>query len=318
MTPTSFDARSTAAEVADGVRLTGKRAIVTGASSGLGTETARVLATCGAEVVLAVRDRAAGAATAAAITESTGNSDIHVATLDLADPSSVARFADDWTGPLHLLIDNAGVMALPELVRTPRGWETQFAVNHLGHFALTVALHRALAEADGARVVSVASSGHLLSPIVFDDIHFDFRPYDPYSAYGQSKTANILFAVAAGARWASDGIAVNAVAPGSVPTNLTRYSGRPAGVTVEDGLRKTVEQGAATCVLLAVSPLAADVTGRYFADCAEAVPVDRRPSMTPVTAEFMNGVAPYALDEGNAERLWEASVRMLDGDRVAS
>lgn len=186
----------------------------------------------------------------------------------------------------------------------------QFAVNHLGHFALAVGLHRALAEAGGARVVSVSSSGHLFSPIVFGDVHFDFRSYDPYLAYGQSKTANILFAVAAAARWADDGIAVNAVAPGAAPTNLTRYRGGSSGFTLEDGLRKTVEQGAATAVLLAVSELMAGVSGRYFADCAEAQPVTRLPSMNPVTAEFMNAVAPYALDHATADRLWEESARM--------
>ena len=309
---TPFGPRSTAAEVADGIDLAGKRAIVTGASSGLGTETARVLAARGAEVTLAVRDRDAGAATAAAITAATGNQGVRVAWLDLADPSSVSAFAADWDGPLHLLVNNAGVMALPELRRTPQGWETQFAVNHLGHFALTVALHGALARAGGARVVSVSSSGHLFSPIVFGDIHFDFRPYDPYLAYGQSKTADILFAVAAATLWARDGIAVNAVAPGSVPTNLTRHLGRPAGVTLADDLRKTVEQGAATSILLAVSPLLDGVSGRYFADCAEALPLTRRPAMNPVTSEFMNGVAPYALDPAAAERLWEESARMID------
>lgn len=306
---TPFGPRSTAAEVAADTDLSGKRAIVTGASSGLGTETARALAAAGAEVTLAVRDLTAGAAVAARITEATGNKEVRVARLELADPSSVAAFVADWDGPLHVLVDNAGIMALPELRLTPDGRETQFAVNHLGHFALTVGLRPALAAADGARVVSVSSSGHLLSPVVFDDIHFAFRPYDPWQAYGQSKTANILFAVGAATRWADDGIAVNAIAPGSVPTNLTRHTGRPEGVTLVEGLRKTVEQGAATTVLLAVSPLLEGVSGRYFADCAEALPVTRRPSMTPVTAEFMNGVAPYALDPAAADRLWEESVR---------
>lgn len=307
---TPFTAKSTADEVAEGVDLTGKRVIVTGASSGLGTETARVLASNGAEVTLAVRDTAAGEAVAAAITESTGNKDLRVARLDLADPSSVAEFTAAWEGPLHVLVSNAGVMALPELQRTPEGWETQFAVNHLGHFALAVGLRPALAAAGGARVVSLSSSGHLFSPVVFGDIHFAFRAYEPYLAYGQSKTADILFAVGAAARWADDGIAVNAVAPGSVPTRLGRHMGRPSGVTVQEGLRKTVGQGAATQILAAVSPLLDGVSGRYFADCAEARPLDRMPSLNPVTAEFMNGVAPYALDEGEADRLWAESARM--------
>ncbi|MGW2329701.1 SDR family NAD(P)-dependent oxidoreductase [Streptomyces sp. NPDC001700] len=289
----------------------GKRAIVTGASSGIGAETARVLAAAGAEVTLAVRDLTAGAAVAAGITDATGNMEVRVARLEPADRASVADFTAAWDGPLHVLVDNAGVMALPELRLTPEGRETQFAVNHLGHFALTVGLRRALAAADGARVVAVSSSAHLLSPVVFGDIHCAFRPYDPWQAYGQSKTANILFAVGAAARWADDGITVNALSPGSVPTNLTRHMGAPSGVTLEEGLRKTLEQGAATTVLLAVSPLLEGVTGRYFADCAEALPVPRRPSMTPVTAEFMNGVAPFALDPEAADRLWEESVRAL-------
>jgi NAD(P)-dependent dehydrogenase (short-subunit alcohol dehydrogenase family) len=307
---TPFGPRSTAAEVAAGADLTGKRAIVTGASSGIGVETARALAACGAEVTLAVRDLSAGAAAAERITEATGGKPVRVAYLELADRSSIAAFVAGWEGPLHVLVDNAGVMALPELLRTSDGWETQFAVNHLGHFALTVGLHRALAAAGGARVVPVSSSGHLFSPVVLDDPHFDFRPYDPWQAYGQSKTANILFAVGAAARWSDDGIAVNAAAPGSVPTNLTRHqSGRPQGVTLEDGLRKTVEQGAATSVLLAASPLLEGVTGRYFADCAEARPVTGRPSMAPVTARFMNAVAPYATDRSTADRLWDYSLR---------
>ena len=308
---TPFGPHSTAAEVAAGTDLTGRRAIVTGASSGLGMETARVLADVGAEVTLAVRDLDAGAKVAASIIESTGNTGVHVARLELADHSLIASFVANWSGPLHILVNNAGIMALPELQRTPEGYETQFAVNHLGHFALAVGLRDALAAAEGARVVAVASSGHLFSPIVFDDIHFDFRPYDGWIAYGQSKTANILFAVAAAARWADDGIAVNAIAPGSVPTNLLRYQERPSGFTLEDGLRKTLEQGAATTILAATSHLLKDVTGHYFADCAEAHPVTRRPSMTPVTAEFMNSVAPYALEHEGAERLWEVSLRAI-------
>lgn len=187
---TPFGATSTAAEVVAGVDLGGRRAIVTGGASGIGVETARALAGAGAEVTLAVRDLAAGTRTAEDIVASTGNKHIHVAHLDLADPASATAFAAAWEGPLHLLVNNAGVMASP-LTRTPHGWELQFATNHLGHFALTTGLHRALAAAGGARVVSVSSAGHLNSPVVFDDIHFERRPYDPWQAYGQSKTANI-------------------------------------------------------------------------------------------------------------------------------
>jgi NAD(P)-dependent dehydrogenase (short-subunit alcohol dehydrogenase family) len=191
-TPFSFE--STADEVAAGVDLTGRRAIVTGGASGIGIETARTLARAGAEVTLAVRDRAAGERTAEDITATTGSKEVRVAHLDLADQASVRAFAASWDGPLHILVNNAGVACTPE-TRTPEGWELQFATNHLGHFALATGLHRALAAAGGARVVSVSSSGHLVSPVVFEDIHFRERPYEAWSAYGQSKTANVLFAV---------------------------------------------------------------------------------------------------------------------------
>jgi NAD(P)-dependent dehydrogenase (short-subunit alcohol dehydrogenase family) len=136
----------------------------------------------------------------------------------------VAAFASTWEGPLDILINNAGVMMTPEQ-RTPQGWELQFATNHLGHFALATALHDALAAADSARIAAVSSMGHLYSPVVFDDLHFHFRPYDPLLAYGQSKTAAILFAVGATARWAADGITANALNPGAIATNLQRHVG---------------------------------------------------------------------------------------------
>src|SRR5215216_1336121 len=199
MSTTTYGFETTAAEVAGGIDLSGKRAIVTGGSSGIGVETARALAGTGAEVTLAVRDTAAGDRTAADI-----DGDVRVAKLDLADQSSVRTFAGSWDGPLHVLINNAGVMAIPELERTPEGWEMQFATNHLGHFALALGLHDALAADGDARIVSVSSAAHLRSPIVWDDVHFDFREYDPWAAYGQSKTANVLFAVEATRRWADD------------------------------------------------------------------------------------------------------------------
>ena len=211
-------------EVAAGIDLSGRRAIVTGGSSGIGVETARTLADAGAEVTLAVRDTGAGDRTAAAIAAPTGSTGVHVGRLDLADQASVAAFCAEWSGPLHLLVNNAGVMALPDLRLTPRGWELQFATNHLGHFALALGLHDALADAGDARIVSLSSRGHLRSPVVFDDLNFSSRPYDPWLAYGQSKTANVLFAVEATRRWAGDGIAANAVHPGAIAdTNLSRH-----------------------------------------------------------------------------------------------
>jgi NAD(P)-dependent dehydrogenase (short-subunit alcohol dehydrogenase family) len=220
---TPFGAESTAAEVAEGIDLSGGRAIVTGAASGIGIETARALAGTGAEVTLAVRNTEAGEEVAADIIATTGNKDVHVARLDLSDHGSIAQFVAGWDGPLHVLVNNAGVMAIPELRRTPEGWETQFATNHLGHFALATGLHAALAADGAARIVSVSSSAHRRSPVVFDDIHFGSRPYEPWLAYGQSKTANVLFAVGATARWAGDGITANALMPGAIMTNLQRH-----------------------------------------------------------------------------------------------
>jgi NAD(P)-dependent dehydrogenase (short-subunit alcohol dehydrogenase family) len=305
-TPFGFD--STAAEVVAGIDLSGRRAIVTGSSSGIGVETARAFASAGAEVTLAVRDTDAGAKTAAEILATTGSTAVHVAELDLADPRSVAAFVAGWNGPLDLLVNNAGVMAVPELRLTRAGWELQFATNHLGHFALALGLHDSLAgAADGARIVALSSAAHLRSPVVFDDVNFASRPYDPMLAYGQSKTANVLFAVEATRRWRDDGITVNAVHPGAIAaTNLARHLDpdyleqlHASGVY----RYKTPEQGAATSVLVATSPQLEGIGGRYFENCNQAPVVD--PDASQGTTR--SGVASYALDPGNAEHLWELS-----------
>jgi NAD(P)-dependent dehydrogenase (short-subunit alcohol dehydrogenase family) len=309
---TPFGAESTAAQVADGVDLGGKRAVVTGAASGIGVETARALAAAGAAVTLAVRKTADGERVAADLQSTTGKGEVVVAPLELTDRESIDSFAAAWDGPLDILVNNAGVMAVQELTRTDRGRELQFATNHLGHFALALGLHEALAAAGNARIVSLSSSGHLRSPVVFDDLDYAFREYDPFGAYGQSKTANVLFAVEASRRWAGDGITANALMPGGIMTALQRHVGgsdyigaardrfRRAGVEL-----KTVEQGAATSVLLATSPQLEGVGGRYFEDCNEAQAVQRRDEYG------ISGVAPYALDPGNAERLWEVSLELL-------
>ncbi|MER6267749.1 SDR family NAD(P)-dependent oxidoreductase [Streptomyces sp900105755] len=294
---TPFNRTSTASEVVEGVDLSGTRAVVTGANSGIGVETARALAANGAEVTLAVRRPEAGEQVAADLRKTTGNDAIHVARLDVADLDSVRAFTAAWQGPLHILINNAGIMMPPELKRGIAGHEQQFATNYLGHFALTLGLHRALAAADGARLVSVSSTGHLYSPVVFDDIDFRFRPYDALAAYGQSKTAEVLLAVEAQRRWSSDGITANALHPGAIATNLQRHTG---GLRTPEPYRKTVGQGAATTVFLAASPLVEGVGGRYFEDVNEAPLVPARPTELGVP-----GVAPYALDPENAERLWE-------------
>ncbi|SCE99791.1 SDR family NAD(P)-dependent oxidoreductase [Micromonospora chokoriensis] len=301
---TSFTHHSTAMDVIKGVDLVRRRAIVTGGSSGIGVETARALASAGAEVTLAVRNPDAGQRAADDITGTTGNDRVLVAPLDLADQGSIADFVANWDGPLHILVNNAGIMAAP-LSRTPQGWEMQFATNHLGHFALANGLRPALAAGDGARIVSVSSAAHLRSPVVFEDIQYDKREYEPWQAYGQSKTANVLFAVEATRRWSDDGIYTNSLMPGAIQTNLQRYVSKEELDRMRAGNAaawKTVEQGAATSVLVAASPLLDEVGGRYFEDCQEAAPA--QPGQR-------TGVADYALDPEAAERLWQVSTALL-------
>ncbi|MGW2339438.1 SDR family NAD(P)-dependent oxidoreductase [Streptomyces sp. NPDC001661] len=313
---TPFTASSTADDVLRDVHLAGVRAIVTGASSGLGAETARALAAAGADVTLAVRDVAAGAAAADRIAKATGGTRPRVARIDLADTGSVAGFVDTWDGPLHLLINNAGVVT-GGLERTREGWELQFATNHLGHFALAVGLRGALArgaaERDGARIVSVSSTAHMRAGVDFADLHFERRAYDPQLAYAQSKTANSLFAVEASRRWASDGIVANAVNPGGVATGLQRNftpeqkasldAAEAAGVFTY----KTVEQGAAASVIAAVAPQFAHTGGHYLDDGREAYTVPDDAEL----ADHPHGVKEWALDPVAAERLWGVSAELV-------
>jgi NAD(P)-dependent dehydrogenase (short-subunit alcohol dehydrogenase family) len=314
---TRFDGSSTAEEVIAGVDLHGLRAVVTGASSGIGAETARVLAAAGAGVTLAVRDTTAGARVADRIAASAGVPRPEVAAIDLADPGSVARFARDWDGPLHLLVSNAGLVTAG-LERTTEAWELQFATNHLGHFALAWALHDALAlgarERGAARIVSVSSTAHMRAPVDFGDIHFERRAYDPQIAYAQSKTANSLFAVEATRRWDAEGIVANAVNPGGIKTGLQRnFSQRQresldaaeaAGVFTY----KTVGQGAATTLVAAVAPELKRTGGHYLDDCREAytVPNDADLSAHP------HGVKEWALDPDAARELWLVSLKTLN------
>ena len=223
-------------------------------------------------MTLAVRRPEAAEAVAAELRAATGNPAVEVRPLDLADPASVRRFAADWPDPLHILVNNAGIMALPGLERTAQGWELQFATNFLGHFALTLGLRDALVAANGARVVCLSSSAHMFAPVFFDDPHFDFIPYAPFVAYGQSKTACALMAVGITQRWRSDGILANAVNPGAIATGLQRHTG---GMQTPPERRKTPAEGAATSALVAASPLLDGVGGRYFEDCAEAAPGQR-------------------------------------------
>lgn len=309
---TPFGATSTALEVVEGVDLSGRRALVTGAASGIGVETARALAATGAAVTLAVRDLDAGERVAADIAATTGNPAGDVRRLELTDLDSVAALAAAWRGPLHILVNNAGVMNTP-YSRTAQGWELQFATNHLGHVALVLALHDALTEDGAARIVSVSSSGHTNSPVAFDDLFFARRPYDPALAYGQSKTANVLFAVEATRRWAGDGITANALMPGGIWTGLQKYwdqdvlSREKERVAAEGVFVKTPAQGAATSVLLATSPLLDGIGGRYVQDGQE------QPVIT--ETDYAGGVRDYALDPGAADRLWDVSADLLRAAR---
>ncbi|GGK20406.1 oxidoreductase [Streptomyces camponoticapitis] len=304
---TPFSGRATALQVLDGVDLTGRRAVVTGGASGISAETARALAMAGAEVILAVRRPATAAPLVSELSRAPGAGPLRVTALDLADLSSVRAFARAWSGPLDMLVANAGIMALPTRTVTGGGWEMQLATNFLGHFALAGFLHGALREADTARIVTVSSGVHRKVSFDFDDPHFERRPYDPWAAYGQSKTAGVLFAVGA-RRWAAEGIMTNAVAPGFILTNLQRHldddTMRAFGAMDAEGNLtplphyKTPAQGAATSVLLAASPLLEGVTGRYFEDNQEARVVRG-------DEEQPGGVAAHALDPQTADRLWE-------------
>ncbi|SEG57300.1 NAD(P)-dependent dehydrogenase, short-chain alcohol dehydrogenase family [Actinacidiphila yanglinensis] len=309
LTTTSFGIRATAAEVLDGVDLTGRRMIVTGGSSGLGVETVRALAGAGAQVTVATRNPAAARSL---VEEFPGT---RAVALDLADLGSVRAFCDAWSGPLDGLVANAGVMMLPTRQVTAEGWEMQLATNYLGHFALAVGLHTALREADHPRVTVLSSGAQLRAGFDFDDPQFARRPYDPFVAYAQSKTADVLLSVGISRRWAEDGIAANACAPGWIHTNLTRHLDQATmqalgamdadGNLVTPDFFKTPAQGAATTVLLAASPLLDGVTGRYFEDNQESEVVDGGP-------EVMAGVAKWSVDPAAADRLWDQALAVVN------
>lgn len=315
-----FTAASTTNDVVKGIDLHGKTAIVTGGYSGLGKETVRALRSAGADILVPARDVERATAELADI------EGVTVDELDLLDQAGIDGFADRFlaTGrPLHILVNSAGIMANP-LTRDARGYESQFATNHLGHFQLTTRLLPALRQAGGARVVSVSSRGHRYSPVHFDDPHFEHREYDPYLAYGQSKTANILLAVELDEREQNNGIRAFAVHPGSIITNLARHADRAVlrqgGFLDENdepvidpsrGL-KTPEQGAATQLWCAVSQQLDGLGGLYCEDVDVAV-LHTDQSADPLEATSgAYGVHAYAVDRDNARRLWELSGELLD------
>lgn len=314
-----FGARSTAMDVAASIDLKGKTAVVTGASSGLGVETVRALAARGASVIMPVRSRAKAEKVAAELRAATGNSAIETADMDLGDLTSVRNFARAFLAakrPLHILINNAGIMATPER-RVGAGFESQFGTNHLGHMVLAATLLPALLCAGKARVVALSSIGHRRSGISFDDPNFHTRPYDKWEAYGQSKTANSLFAVEFNRRLEPKGITAYAVHPGGIMTELQRDLSQDEikgfGWVDEKGKVnerfKSPAQGAATSVWCATSPLLSGGGGVYCEDCNVA---------TAVSAEdkSMAGVRPWAIDPQAARKLWDLS-EMLVGEVFA-
>lgn len=306
-----FGARSTADEVLKGIDLSGKLAIVTGGYSGLGLETTRSLVRAGAHVV--VPARRPGAAR-----EAVGDG-VEVDELDLGDLESVRGFAERFLASgrgVDIVIDNAGIMACPE-TRVGPGWEAQFATNHLGHFALVNRLWPAI-ERGGARVVSVSSAGHRRSPIRWDDVRFE-HGYDKWEAYGQAKTANVLFAVHLDALGRGSGVRAFSLHPGGIMTPLQRHLAKEemiaAGWISEDGKVtnpgfKTPEQGAATQVWAATSPQLAGMGGVYCEDCDIAGYVADDDSS-------LGGVRAYATDPAQAERLWALSAELTGVDAFA-
>ncbi len=313
MTASSFTSESTTEQVLAGVDLRGRVALITGASAGLGFETARALAAQGAEVVLAARPGEKLEQAASALREQLPEAQLHTLGLDLADLGQVRQAAAEALARfprLHLLINNAGIMACP-LARTREGCESQFGVNHIGHFLFTCLLVPALLAGAPARVINLSSAGHKYSPVDFEDPHFQRRPYDKWLAYGQAKTANALFAVGLEQRLGARGVHAFAVHPGAIVTELGRHLTREdievmskgATVTGRRMSYKSIPAGAATTVWGATSPALAGRGGLYLEDCSIAA------EAADPGAE--KGYLPYALDAEAAQRLWSLSEQIV-------
>ncbi|NML41049.1 SDR family NAD(P)-dependent oxidoreductase [Chitinophaga sp. G-6-1-13] len=297
-----FNAESTAAAVTAGHDLNGKTAIVTGGNSGIGLEIVKVLANAGAQVIIGARD--AGKATDAL--QQLHN--VSFIPLDLSDPVSVNRFAEQFLAEHHnldYLFNNAGLFNVPSLQLDKRGYELQFGVNHLGHFQLTGRLWPALKRSGAARVINTSSIGHRHMALQPEDINFEQHSYDTRKAYGQSKTANVLFTIALDHIGQQHGIRAYAVHPGAVDTAIFRYMSPEEYRTWSQAIKtfKTPEQGAATLAWCALSPQLAGIGGVYCENCniAERVPAD-------VTVPY--GVRPHALDPVQAATLWQLSERI--------
>ena len=313
--PDGHGADTTTDQLIEGVDLGGRVALVTGASGGLGAETARALASCGAAVTLTARDVAKAEGVAEGIRSSTGNARVDVLELELTDPANIRAAAKRWLGghdELHFLVNNAGVMACP-LERTAEGFELQLATNHFGHFLLTGLLVPLLRKSAPSRIVNLSSAGHRMSDVVLDDLHYENRPYDKWEAYGQSKTANILFSVELNRRLVGGGVTANAVHPGMILTELGRHldeadiqelmSRRPDRSEMK---WKSVEEGAATSVWAC---LASELEGRgglYLEDCHVAAQKE--------SDETVEGYASWVMNADTASRLWDVSEQAV-GER---
>ena len=319
----TFGATSTADEVLSGINLKGKRAVVTGVSAGIGIATARSLAAHGAHVIGAARDlKKAEAATAQVREDAAANGgSFELLELDLTNLKSVRAAADKLVAkgePLDIIIANAGVMAAP-FGHTADGFETQFGTNHLGHFVFVNRIAPLLR--DGGRLVNVSSAGHRFSNVDLDDPGFERTPYDPYVAYGRSKTANILFAVEFDKRRRDRGVRAAAVHPGIIKTELARYTD-PVAIEkriqqINENLKaegkgplqwKSLEQGAATSVWAGVTAGGDEVGGKYCEDCHVATPM--RDNVENISA-VSEGVRAYALDPANAAALWKKSEELV-------
>jgi NAD(P)-dependent dehydrogenase (short-subunit alcohol dehydrogenase family) len=307
-----FSRRSTAREVLAGVDLSGRNYIVTGGYSGIGIETVRALRDAGAGVTVPARSPERAREVLADVPG------VEVAAMDLADLTSVRAFARSWLDSgraLHGLVNNAGIMASP-LARVGPGWESQFAICHLGHFELARALGPALKAAGGARVVALSSTAHAISDVHWDDPHFLVHDYDKWQAYGQAKTADALFALGLDLRWRDEGVRAFSVHPGGIFTPLQRHLGDEEMVALgwknPDGslpphvaaLFKSPEQGAATTIWALTSPLLDGKGGLYCEDCDVARLADQE-------SQRWEHVRPWAVSDESAERLWTMSEAMI-------
>jgi NAD(P)-dependent dehydrogenase (short-subunit alcohol dehydrogenase family) len=308
-----FGHGSTASEVLAGIDLSGKNFIVTGGYSGIGVESVRALVGAGANIVVPVRNREKAEKTLAGMPDT-----VAIADMDLADLESVEKFAREYADThdeLHGLINNAGKMASP-LSRVGRDWESQFAVCHMGHFVLTKGVEKLLKNTEGARVVALSSTAHIICDVHWDDPHFHTHDYDKWQAYGSAKSANALFALGVDQKWQNDGVRAFSVNPGGIFTPLQRHLTDEEMVVMgwknADGTQspevkamfKNTEQGGATAVWCATNPMLDDMGGLYCEDCDIAPLADENSQRYHHAREWIG-------NEERADRLWSMTEEMI-------